>query len=168
MRLLGAILAGGRSSRFGSDKASALVQGVPLIEWVADRLRPQCDHVIVVGREWPGLDRADDVPRPGMGPLGGMAGALAYAERHGFDDVLICPCDMPDIPANLAGILSPCPAFVEEHWGWSRWPAGLAGELADWLDRGESLRLRDWSRQQHARSVKIGHVVRNINTPSDI
>ena len=38
MSRLGAVIAGGRSSRFGSDKAMALWQGRPLIDHAIDRL----------------------------------------------------------------------------------------------------------------------------------
>ena len=49
MKLLGLILAGGQSSRFGSDKAAALHQGRPLINHVADALRPHVDALAVAG-----------------------------------------------------------------------------------------------------------------------
>jgi molybdopterin-guanine dinucleotide biosynthesis protein A len=167
MRLLGAILAGGQSRRFGADKAQAQIDGRAMLDVVADQLRPQCDGLVVIGRDWPGLPSATDIPATGLGPLGGIAGALAYGKANGFDDVLICPCDMPDLPENLAALLCPAPAYIEEHWGWSRWPTRLGDALAQWLRDGQSLRLRDWHEQQHARPVRIGHVVRNINEPRD-
>lgn len=168
MKLLGAIIAGGQSRRFGSDKAQALINGRAMLDIVADRLRTQCDGLVVIGRDWPGLPSAPDVPAPGLGPLGGISGALAYAQANGFDEVLICPCDMPDVPGDLASLLSPAPAYIEEHWSWSRWPATLAETLKSWLENGESLRLRDWQEKQDARPVRIGHAVRNINEPKDI
>ncbi len=165
---MGAILAGGNSRRFGGDKAHALIDGQPMLDVVAARLRSQCDGLVVIGRTWPGLASASDLPEPGLGPLGGLAGALAYALDHGFDEVLACPCDMPDLPDNLAALLAPAPAYIEDHWGWSRWPAALAPDLAHWLARGESRRIRDWLHKQHARPVRVGHAVRNINRPEDL
>ena len=55
MRVLGAILAGGRSSRFGSDKALALIDERPMLDHVSERLAVQCDGLVVIGRDWPGL-----------------------------------------------------------------------------------------------------------------
>ncbi|MFM9978832.1 MAG: NTP transferase domain-containing protein, partial [Sphingomonadaceae bacterium] len=46
MTRLGAIIAGGQSSRFGADKAQAMLDGRALLEHVADRLDAQCDAVI--------------------------------------------------------------------------------------------------------------------------
>jgi molybdopterin-guanine dinucleotide biosynthesis protein A len=53
VKRLGAIIAGGKATRFGSDKAAALLNGRPLIEHVADGLREQVDALIVCGRAWP-------------------------------------------------------------------------------------------------------------------
>ena len=49
--ILGAVLAGGKSSRFGSDKALAEIAGHTLIAQAVDALAGWCDHVVVVGRE---------------------------------------------------------------------------------------------------------------------
>ena len=69
MRRLGAIIAGGKATRFGSDKAAAYLNGRPLIEHIADGLREQVDALIVCGRAWPGIDGVDDTPFADMGPL---------------------------------------------------------------------------------------------------
>ena len=82
MKILGAILAGGQSRRFGSDKAVATWHGKALLDHVADALRPSCAQLIVVGRTWPGLETIADYPAPGLGPLGGLAGALAGAPKR--------------------------------------------------------------------------------------
>ncbi|MEO6397421.1 MAG: molybdenum cofactor guanylyltransferase [Tepidiformaceae bacterium] len=46
--MTGLILAGGKSSRFGSDKASALLLGKPLLQWVISALEPVCEALLVV------------------------------------------------------------------------------------------------------------------------
>ena len=56
MRVLGAIIAGGQSRRFGSDKALAVIDGRPMIAHVTEALRPQVEMVAICGRDWPGLD----------------------------------------------------------------------------------------------------------------
>jgi len=48
--ILGAVLAGGQSSRFGSDKALAALGGRTLLERAVASLETHCDGVIVVGR----------------------------------------------------------------------------------------------------------------------
>ncbi len=45
--VVGLVLAGGRSVRFGGEKAVALLEGRPLLEWAAQRLRSVCDRVAI-------------------------------------------------------------------------------------------------------------------------
>ena len=67
-RILGAVLAGGRSSRFGSDKAAAMFRDRTLADHAAAAIAPFVEAVVRVGG-----DGVPDVPRPGLGPLGGIA-----------------------------------------------------------------------------------------------
>ncbi|MEY4238751.1 MAG: hypothetical protein RL339_1352, partial [Pseudomonadota bacterium] len=46
---LGCVLAGGQSSRFGSDKALAELHGRTLLARAVDTLSGWCEHVVVVG-----------------------------------------------------------------------------------------------------------------------
>ncbi len=47
MRVLGAIIAGGKSSRMGQDKALMVWRGKALIERVIERLEPQVDELVI-------------------------------------------------------------------------------------------------------------------------
>ncbi len=96
----GIILAGGKSTRFGSDKASALLAGRPLLQWVADALAPAVDSLIIV--------RATEQKLPAVsatvpitivedfvaarGPLAGLIAGLR-ACRSGI--ALVASCDAP-------------------------------------------------------------------------
>lgn len=168
MRILGAILAGGQARRFGSDKAAALLSGKPLIAHVREALAGQCDAVAVVGREWPGITAVADLPAPGLGPLGALAGALAHAERHGFDAVLTSGCDMPGLPADLAARLAPGPAIAEGQPLLGLWPAALAAMLRDHLERGGGRAVRAWAAAAGARRVTLPVLPPNINRPEDL
>lgn len=53
------------------------MDGIPLLQRVRRALSSQVDQIVVCGRAWPGLTRVDDLPIAGLGPLGGLAGALA-------------------------------------------------------------------------------------------
>ena len=167
MKLLGAVLAGGRSSRFGSDKALALVEGRPLIAHVIAALRPQVAALVVCGRDWPGYRMLADIPRPGLGPLGGLCAALIDAERRGFDAVLCAPCDVLDLPADLAQRLSPGPAVAIGGRAVGLWPAGLASALRQRLDTADDRSIRGWLAATGAHEIDCGPL-RNINRPGDL
>ncbi|WP_448582011.1 molybdenum cofactor guanylyltransferase [Thermaurantiacus sp.] len=166
-QLLGAVLAGGKSRRFGSDKALALVEGKPLIQHALDCLAASCEIVVVVGRDWPGHARLDDHPAPGLGPLAGLCAALLHAGRHGFDHALVIPCDMPGLPADLAARLAPAPAVVDGHWTIGIWPSKLGPALAARLEGGGPMSLRGFAQEVNARRVQLPGLV-NVNQPSDL
>ena len=167
MTILGAIFAGGASRRFGSDKAVALLEGRALLDHVADALRSQCDAMVVVGRDWPGLARIDDRPRPDLGPLGALAGALVHAAETGFDHVLTSGCDLPDLPPDLVARLAPAPAVVRGQPLLGLWPSKLATALLAYLDRTEDRSMRGWIAAAEAASRDVG-VIANINRPADL
>ncbi|MEM7271634.1 MAG: molybdenum cofactor guanylyltransferase [Actinomycetota bacterium] len=93
--VIGAVLCGGRSSRFGSDKALApLGQGTVGGSVVAALRQGGADPVVAIGGSaGPALD-IPTIPdlRPGDGPLAGLVTALLWA-RTG--PVLVVPCDLP-------------------------------------------------------------------------
>ena len=166
MKLLGAILAGGQSRRFGSDKALALYKGQPLLDHAAASLRPHVAALAVVGRDWPGLVRIDDFPEPGLGPLGGLCGALRYAEANGFGAVLSSSCDaLVSDSASLAALI-PGPAVVASQPVIGFWPVSLYLTLTDWLAEAAKLSVFAFADVIAARRVNI--IVRNINRPEDI
>ena len=168
-RILGAILAGGRSTRFGSDKALALVDGVPLLQRAADALAPQVEALVVCGRAWPGLATVDDRPAPGLGPLGGLAAALHEAARRGFDAVISVPVDMLRLPADLADQLAGGDAtvFSGQHLV-GYWPVGLGPMLDRYLAHAPSLAVRGWLAHCGARRANAAIDFGNINTPDSL
>jgi molybdopterin-guanine dinucleotide biosynthesis protein A len=165
-KLLGAVLAGGASRRFGSDKAAALLAGRALIDHVIDRLAPQAGSLVVVGRDHPGIVSIADRPS-GLGPLGGLAAALAYAASAGFDAVLTSGCDLPDLPRDLAARLAPGPAVARGQPLLGLWPVGLAAALAAHLAGSADRSLHGWVALTGARTVDCGPI-RNINRPEDL
>ena len=164
-RILGAVLAGGRSSRFGSDKARAFWGAQPLADHAAGTLAEHVGGVVRVG----GDNDVPDLPAPGLGPLGGIAGALAYGAAHGFDSVLTIGCDMPRLPDGLVeALLRRTPAFCADAPILGHWPVSLAeplnATLADSQDRSE----RRWAQAVGALPVPSPAPIANVNTPADL
>lgn len=163
MRTLGAVLAGGRSSRFGSDKALAMLAGQTLLDHAVAALRPHCDAVIVAGR-----DEIADWPRPDMGPLGGIAGALIQAADNGFDQLLTAPVDCVRLPDDLRALLEPAPAFLETQPVIGLWPVASINDLRAILEDGHDLAVRAYARRIGARAVSSDFVPPNINSTADL
>ena len=106
-KLVGAIIAGGHSRRFGSiDKALVDLCGIPLIEHVYQRLRPQVSKLLLnipskSAIAYLDAQQIQDTTDKRDGPLVGVLSALSVAQESGSDWLLICPCDTPFIPPDL-------------------------------------------------------------------
>ena len=169
MKVLGAILAGGQSRRFGSDKAEALLDGRPLIDHVAEALARDCDALVVCGRNHAAISFLADLPRPGLGPLGGLCAALLHGRDHGFDAVLGVPCDVPDLPTDLLARLSAHPAsYVADLPVIGLWPCDLADTLLNHLDRQEGRSMRGWACAANAIPVTLARPLANLNSPAEL
>jgi len=102
----GVILAGGRSSRFGENKALAVVKGETLIERAVRTLDALFDSCLIVTNEprvysFLGLPTVEDMVK-GLGPLGGIHTALrTIHEPYAF----VVACDMPELNPRLIHLL---------------------------------------------------------------
>ena len=103
------VLVGGRGSRLGGVSKGLLAApsgNATLVE----RLRAEVQaaftqpELVLVGAAEPyaklGLSAVPDAPE-GVGPLGGLGGLLAHAERRGASAVLALACDLPYLERGL-------------------------------------------------------------------
>jgi molybdopterin-guanine dinucleotide biosynthesis protein A len=100
----GVILAGGKSSRMGRDKASLEVGGTTLFERVLDVLQDLFPSVLIAG-DRPDLIRVGVPCHPDIYPgsaLGGLYTGLLKAQT---DWVFVAPCDMPHVEAEPIRVL---------------------------------------------------------------
>jgi molybdopterin-guanine dinucleotide biosynthesis protein A len=104
MKVSAAMLAGGKSSRMGVDKALVTLEdgGPTLGDLVLASLHAVADDVMVVAPSRPGYERFDarlvEDLHPGAGGLGGIASAL-HAAR--YDVCLVVGCDTPFLAPSL-------------------------------------------------------------------
>jgi molybdopterin-guanine dinucleotide biosynthesis protein A len=166
--ILGCVLAGGQSSRFGSDKALAEFGGQTLIARAVDALSGSCEYVVVVGRETAPAPCLPDWPQPGMGPLGGIAAALHLARDLGYDAVLTCGVDSAALPEDLPELLTPAPAFLADQPVIGLWPASAAPAIEAILHGQGKHSMRQFAEAIGARTVQSPVKPANINTPADL
>ena len=96
-----AILAGGRSSRFGSDKARHLYGGKALIQHVVDSLSSAAERYVVSAESYLDLPHYPDL-NPQQGPLGGLETALHHAQHEWL---ALAACDLPHLsPEYWSGL----------------------------------------------------------------
>lgn len=106
----GMVLAGGRSSRFGRDKAQVLIDGEPFLSRVANALAAACREVLVVAapeQEIPKLSAPCPVrtvrdAMPYEGPLAGLIAGLGATRTEW---AMVCTCDAPLVQSALLRLL---------------------------------------------------------------
>jgi molybdopterin-guanine dinucleotide biosynthesis protein A len=98
----GVILAGGKSTRYGTNKAFAEVQGVRLIERTIRVMGSVCPRLLLVTNTpaeyaYLQLPMVEDLIK-GLGPLGGIYTGLEVIED---ENGLFVACDMPFLREDL-------------------------------------------------------------------
>jgi molybdopterin-guanine dinucleotide biosynthesis protein A len=166
--ILGAVLAGGQATRFGSDKALAVLGGHTLIARAVDALSGWCEHVVVVGRETAPAPTLPDWPHPGMGPLAGIAAALHHARDEDYEAVLTCGVDSVGLPEDLPGLLGSAPAYLADQPVIGLWPASAVEAIEAILTGDGRHSMQRFAEAIGARAVKTGAKPANINTPADL
>jgi molybdopterin-guanine dinucleotide biosynthesis protein A len=102
VEVTGVVLAGGKSSRYGRNKAFDVLEGVPLIERVIGVMRPIFQKLILSTNspesyEHLNLPMETDLFK-GLGPLGGIHTALSIIET---ETCFVVACDMPFLNSGL-------------------------------------------------------------------
>jgi molybdopterin-guanine dinucleotide biosynthesis protein A len=179
---VGIVLAGGRSTRFGSDKFIHLVDGVEMGLRAVRALAPVVDRVLVVGRESvPDSWNATALfgAREGSGPLGAILDAADHSPGR---VIVVLPCDMPYFASasvsGLCGALesTECEAAfatsapdAEPQWLASSWRIeAIHGHLRPFYDRG-GRSVRDAANLVRHTLVKIpADDLINVNRFADV
>ena len=183
--ITGVVLAGGLGRRMdGNDKGLQPLRGRPLAQWVAERLAPQVDELLISANR--NRERyaafgyrvvADAVP-DFAGPLAGLHAALSAA-THLL--VATAPCDSPFLPEDLvsrlyAGLtaggadLALVRAGERVHPVFCLCRRGLLPGLTAWLASGER-RFMGWVATLNAVEVDFSDRVEafeNLNTLADL
>jgi molybdopterin-guanine dinucleotide biosynthesis protein A len=185
---VGAIFAGGRSKRFGSEKAVALIGGRPLIELAASHLAPHAAEIAVNApagsgaAAWAqnaGCALTPDASGDPSGPLSGIKAALAWAVTRRAQILLTAPCDTPLLPADvyprLAAALDAGQVAVAEaadglHPLCGAWRPQVLGAVTEALASGAHPPVRSLLTLLGAGHVRFDDAAAfaNVNTPDDL
>jgi molybdopterin-guanine dinucleotide biosynthesis protein A len=179
--MIGVILAGGASSRFGGEpKGLKMLRGLPLVGHVHANLSMVCTEVViecVPGSGYEGWGVECISARPEHAGKGPLAGLLAGLERaSGGESVVFAPCDMPLVAPPLFERLA-----RETGGGWAVSPLGdeplvcalpvrLREAVAEGLDQSPIPRVVHVLASAGAAGVRFADEwpFVNVNTPEDL
>ncbi|WP_373502495.1 molybdenum cofactor guanylyltransferase [Aestuariivirga sp.] len=185
MKIAGVIVAGGRSSRMGFEKAFALLKGRTILSHVSSRIATQVTALVINANgdasRFKELgftvipDRLTDIDTP----LAGIHAAIAFAREHGFDAALTVPSDTPFMPRDLVPRLQAeksLPAIAasgdQRHFLTGLWPHNLLERLEIAIEQDRIFRVKDWALTSGSAAatwdVDPFDPFFNVNTPIDL
>jgi molybdopterin-guanine dinucleotide biosynthesis protein A len=182
----GFVLAGGRSSRMGRDKALLEIDGVTLIVRAVTLVRSVLDEATVIaskaGYESLGLRIVGD-DFPGFGPLGGIATALHISKKPWN---LVIACDLPYlskawleylieralkseadavVPMNVRGPEPLCAMYHKNAE--QRIRTGVEGGIRKVTDSFANLHVEHLEPDEWKGFASGGPLFKNVNSPAD-
>ena len=181
MRIVGAVIAGGKASRLGGDKAFLAISGSTLIETVIRRFLPQVDELALNLRaDMPAVSSALPIIRDDdhdIGPLAGVTACLSWATHRGASFLATVPCDTPFLPrdlvAQLANAASPNRSVYacdkRNHYLCALWPTSALEQLQSQAKK--QYRLSDIHSALKGQGVHVRaspHAFLNINRHEDV
>lgn len=150
MSLLGAILAGGRSTRMGSDKSMVRIGERTMLDRVAGAISAVADQVVVVGSAHPGFECWPD-EIDANGPLAGIATALdrsihsrivavavdnAFVSPHTLERLVAIDAGLPVVPVDDHGVRQvTCAVYPRDLAPVALEEAAAGGSIQSLLDR---------------------------------
>ncbi len=181
------VLAGGRSTRMGEDKAAKRLAGKPLAQIVATRAAAQASPVFVNSRNPTlaglGFDLLPDSIDGQEGPLAGVLAGLEHiaATLVAATHLAVVPADAPFFPETLvsrlaAAIDGPETIAMAAYCGdpepaFALWPVALAPRLRHWLETSQDRAIRAFAATCNVRLVDFvdqpQHSFFNVNRPKD-
>ncbi|QND47384.1 molybdenum cofactor guanylyltransferase [Rhizobium lusitanum] len=188
------LLAGGRSSRMGANKAFALLGHERLLTRIATRIGQQQTIPVALNADadWldtEGLRLVPDTITGKLGPLAGVLTAMRHAAVHcpHASHLVTVPIDSPFFPIDLVARLAEpiegrddiaiAASLGRDHPVFGLWPVSLADDLEAWLLADEKRRVRDFLARHLVRTVDFPAIETmigpldpffNINTPDDL
>jgi molybdenum cofactor guanylyltransferase len=188
MKILGAIIAGGHSTRMGGrEKSFVVLDGATLLDRTLSRLRFQVGEVIINANGDPERFSStkttvvEDVLTDVGTPLAGVQAALYYGASHGFDAVVTVPSDAPFLPLDLVerllegGTISGAAiarSGGQNHYLTGIWTTAMAKPLGRLIETEGMKRVQDFVIRTKAEKVVWAAIPHdpffNINTPEDL
>jgi molybdopterin-guanine dinucleotide biosynthesis protein A len=188
MKAIGAIIAGGQSSRMGGrEKAFLMLAGKSILAHVIARIGPQVDQLVINANGSPtrflefSLEVVPDALTSLTTPLAGLHAALQFTKRVDADVLLTVPSDTPFLPFDLVARLlektgtndaAIAASGGQEHYIIGAWKTELLEGLERAITQQDLFRVKDWAHSVSAQKVEWPAEPHdpffNVNAPEDL
>ena len=101
-KILGTVLAGGKSQRFGEDKSQVKLEGKLLIDYILSEILSEFREILIVSNNKIDFKNSEKISiiedfKKGLGPLGGVLSAMKWVKENNknYEWVSTFPADTP-------------------------------------------------------------------------
>jgi molybdopterin-guanine dinucleotide biosynthesis protein A len=170
-RLTGILLVGGASTRFGSPKALAVLDGETLAARAWRMLGEACDERLAVGKRADGLELPFELVDDGNETRAALAGIVAGLRATTADRAVVLPVDTPFVtPELLRRLGEACSDAAVTQTG--PLPAAFAVQALPVLERRLAegrLALHDALAELDTTQIDVdASLLVNVNTPDEL
>ena len=188
-KILGVVLAGGKSKRFGEDKSQVKLHGKILIEYILSEIMDQFNEILVVTNNPIKFKDSSKILttkdfEEGLGPLGGILTAMKWIkdQKKNYEWISTFPSDTPfftnkelKIFYENIDIKKSKLFFIKNketrHNIFGLWSLDLLKKLETDLQKGER-KVEVWADTVGVETINIEYEKRdpffNINTKEDL
>lgn len=179
----GIIIAGGRSTRMGEDKAFIIYNGKPLIKHIIDLLTPFCNRIIISANskkyEQFNLELVNDSTL-NSGPIAGIHAALSKSDT---DLNIVIACDTPNVTPEIIELLisqsEPNKIIIPTHNNLLEplcaiYPKNTISTIKKLISEGK-FKLQNLPQAYPSKLINIEHILlktpkalNNLNTKQDL
>ena len=187
--ILGTVLAGGKSQRFGEDKSKVKLNGTLLIDYILSQIIDEFKEILVVSNNKIYFKNSEKISiiedfEKGQGPLGGVLSAMKWVKKKNKDYKWIStfPADTPFFKKEILQkffkeikIEESKLFFIKSnntrHNIFGLWSIDLLGELEEDLKKGDR-KVELWANKVGVKVIDMEFINEdpffNINTKEDL
>ena len=187
--ILGTVLAGGKSQRFGEDKSQVRLEGTLLIDYILSEIKDEFKEILIVSNNKIHFKNSEKISmiadfEKGQGPLGGVLSAMKWVKEKNKDYKWIStfPTDTPFFKREILQkffkeikIEESRLFFIKSnntrHNIFGLWSIDLLGELEEDLKKGDR-KVELWANKIGVKVIDMEFINEdpffNINTKEDL
>jgi len=187
--ILGTVLAGGKSQRFGEDKSQANLANKLLINHMLSEIIDQFNEILIVSNNSIKFDKSEKITiiedyKKGLGPLGGVLSAMKWnkTNKKGYKWIATFPVDTPFFKREILkdfiqriNLQESDLFFIKSnntrHNIFGLWSVNLLEKLEKDLDQGER-KVELWANNTGVKIINMefsnSDPFFNINTKKDL
>ena len=185
--ILGVVLAGGKSKRFGEDKSKIKLEGKTLIEHTLDKIKIKFNRIIIISNSKISNDYLviKDCIDGHQGPLVGVLTAMKWIKEnnHLYNWIATFPCDTPffnvslidkffDVSQSKDNLLYFAKSQKKRHNIFGLWSLELIETLEKDIIENKYRKVEEWANKIGAKTIDVANKETdkffNINTKEDL